>query len=48
MEGPLYRTVYCGPNGVLSIEGPLYRTVYCGPNGVLSIEVSLLQYRTVY
>ena len=42
----LYRTVYCGPNGVLIIDVPLYRTVYCDPNGVLNIEVSL--YRTVY
>ena len=41
-----YRTVYCGPNGVLIIEVPLYRTVYCGPSGVLIIEVPL--YRTVY
>ena len=43
---PLYRTVYCGTDGVLIIEVPLYRTVYCGPNGVLCIEVP--QYRTVY
>ena len=42
----MYRTVYCGPNGVLIIKVPLYRTVYCGPNGVLLTEVSL--YRTVY
>ena len=40
----MYRTAYCGLNGVLSIEVSLYRTVYCGLSGVLSIEVSL--YRT--
>ena len=39
-------SVYCGPNGVLSIEVSLYRTGYCGPNGVLIIQVPL--YRTVY
>ena len=38
---PLYRTVYCSPNGVLIIDVTLYRTVYCGPSGVLIIEISL-------
>ena len=42
----MYKTAYCGPNGVLTIEVPLYRTVYCGPHGVLTIEVPL--YRTAY
>ena len=42
----LYRTAYCGPNGVCSIEVSLYRTAYGGPNGVLSLEVSL--YRAAY
>ena len=41
IEVSLYRTAYCGPNGVLIIEVSLYRTAYCGPNGVLIIEVSL-------
>ena len=42
----MYRTVYCGPNGVLITEVLLYRTAYYGPNGVLITEVSL--YRTAY
>ena len=42
----IYRTAYCGPNGVLIIEVSLYRTVYCCPSGVLIIEVLL--YRTVH
>ena len=45
-EVSLYRTAYCGPNGVLIREVSLYRTAYCGPNGVLIVEVSL--YRTAY
>ena len=37
----MYRTAYCGTNGVLIIEVLLYRTAFCGPNGVPIIEVSL-------
>ena len=44
LEGSLYRTAYCSPNGVLIIEGSLYRTAHCGSNGVhvVVVVVSLL------